>query len=204
MSKPALTELEHLMRVLVFPFYQVERDAMPPITPRRFENDAEHSWSVALLACSLAPEVDKNLDVGKVAQFALVHDLIEVFAGDTSPWHTEEIRISKEAREHEAVQQMATHFSAFPWITETIKAYESKSCNEATYVWAVDKIIILLLRYLDQGKYYIENSITKQLFDERLVTHRKKAHAHPVIGNYYEQLLELFAEHPEYFYQPQR
>jgi putative hydrolase of HD superfamily len=187
---------------LVFPFYQVLRDAVPPFTPRRRENDVEHSWSVAFLACSLAPEIDTSLDVGKVAQFAIVHDLVEVFANDTSPWHEQHVRQSKERREEAALKRITKEYIHFPWIAQTIKEYEKKSSKEAKYVWAVDKVIILLLRYLDQGKFYIDNKITKGLFDERLVGHRQKAQAHPVIGEYYEQLLLLFEAHPEYFYRP--
>jgi 5'-deoxynucleotidase YfbR-like HD superfamily hydrolase len=201
MSKPSLAELQALMTKLVFPFYLVERDAMPPIEPRRYENDVEHSWSVALLACSLAPEIDKTLDIGKIAQFAIVHDIVEIFAGDTSPWDDDGVRTSKEKREEEALQLVGKQFSAFPWIHQTIQDYESKNSNEAKYVWAVDKVIILLLRYLDKGKYYVDNGITKQLFDERLTSHRRKAHAHSTVGEYYDQLLGLFEAHPEYFYQ---
>jgi 5'-deoxynucleotidase YfbR-like HD superfamily hydrolase len=199
MQEPTLKDIEALMSRLIFPFYQVERDAVPPIEPRRYENDVEHSWSVALLACSLAPEIDSELNVGKIAQFAIVHDLIELFAGDTSPWHTKDSRESKEKREAKALQHIERQFTRFPWIAQTIKDYESHQSNEAKFVWAVDKIIILLLRYLDQGRFYVENGITKQLFDERLTRHRQKAHAHPKIGNYYERLLDLFAQHPEYF-----
>ena len=202
MSKPKLSELEELMSEMAFPFYFVERDAMLPVEPRRSENDAEHSWSVALLACSLAPEVDKTLDVGKVAQFAIVHDLVELFAGDTSPWQGDgNFRASKEEREAKALELIGERFSAFPWIRKTIQEYESKASNEATYVWAVDKVIILLLRRLDKGKFFITNGITKEMFDERLISNRKKAHAHPVVGEYYDQLLALFENHPEYFYQ---
>ena len=201
MSKPKLSELEQLMSKLVFPFYLVERDAMLPVGQRRSENDAEHSWSVALLACSLAPEIDTTLNVGKVAQFAIVHDLVELFAGDTSPWQGDSsFRASKEEREEKALELIAERFSAFPWIYQTIREYERKASNEATYVWAIDKVIILLLRRLDKGKFFIDNGITKEAFDERLIANKKKAHAHPVVGDYYDQLLALFEMHPEYFY----
>jgi 5'-deoxynucleotidase YfbR-like HD superfamily hydrolase len=202
LGKPDLRQLEKLMTTLVFPFYQVERDAVPPLKSRRFENDAEHSWSVALLACSLASEIDKGLNIGKVAQFAIVHDLVEVFAGDTSPWQESEKRKSKERREEEALRRIKAEFSNLPWIADTIEEYEAKSCNEAKYVWAVDKLIILLLRYIDRGQFYVDTGVTKKLFDERLVQHRKKAHAHPVVGEYYDQLLRLFDAHPEYFSAP--
>lgn len=201
MQKPTLDHLETLMTDLALPFYLIERDAVVPVGRRRFENDVEHSWSVAFLACSLAPEVDKSLDVGKIAQFAVVHDLVEVFAGDTSPWQEQAEGASKEEREEKAQEHIAKHFARFPWIAETIKEYESRASNEAKFVWAVDKVIILIMRHLDKGKHYIENGITKQHFDERLTGHRKKAHAHPAVGDYYEQLLEVFEEHPEYFHQ---
>ena len=202
LPEPSLKDIEHLMTKLAFPFYQIERDAVPPFEPRRFENDVEHSWSVAFLACSLAPEIDTNLDVGKIAQFAIAHDLIEVFAGDTSPWHNQQTRESKDEREEKALQHIEKQFARFPWVINTIKEYESRASDEAKFVWAVDKVIILLMRYLDKGRYYVENGITKQLFDERLTAHRKKAHAHPKIGEYYEQLLEVFETHPEYFHEP--
>jgi len=199
MKQPALEEIEALMAELVFPLYQVERIAVPPFKPRRFENDAEHSWSLAFLACSLAPEIDKKLDVGKIAQFAIAHDIIEVFAGDTSPWQPKPYRDNKQKREAEARKQIARQFARFPWIARTIKDYETHASDEAKFVWALDKVIILVIRHLDQGRYYVEHGITKRHFDEGLAANRQKAHAYPKLGEYYEELLELFEKHPEYF-----
>jgi len=199
MQDPTLHELELLMTGLVFPFYQIKRDAIPPIKPRRPETDVEHSWSVAFLACSLAPEVDKTLDIGKIAQFAIVHDLVEVFAGDTSPWNDDQVRASKEIREEKALEHIKKQYIRFPWIGETITEYELHDSNEAKFVWALDKVIVLILRHLDKGRYYVENGITKELFDTRLKTHREKAYAYPRLGQYYDELLALFHEHPEYF-----
>lgn len=202
MQDPTLNDLERLMTELAFPFYRLERDAVPPIEPRRYETDVEHSWSVAFLACSLAPEIDKSLDVGKIAQFAIVHDLVEVFAGDTSPWHNGQTRNSKEEREEKALKHLEKQYVRFPWIAQTIKEYETHTSNEAKFVWALDKVIVLILRHLDKGRYYVENGITKELFDTRLTAHREKAHAHPKIGEYYDELLDIFDKHPEYFSRP--
>jgi len=199
MQEPILDDLEQLMTGLAFPFYRIERDVVLPIEPRKYETDVEHSWSVAFLACSLAPEIDTKLNVGKIAQFAIVHDLVEVFAGDTSPWHDKQTRESKEEREEKALKHIEERYTRFPWIIQTIKEYESRASNEAKFVWALDKVIVLILRHLDKGKYYVENGVTKELFDTRLAAHRKKAHAHPKIGEYYDQLLEIFDKHPEYF-----
>jgi HD superfamily phosphodiesterase len=55
MGKPSLGEIERLVSQLMLPFHAVERNAVLPLKKRRFENDVEHSWSVAFLACNLAP-----------------------------------------------------------------------------------------------------------------------------------------------------
>lgn len=201
---PTLSDLERLITGLILPFHDLQRDMMLPLTPRRLENDAEHSWNVAFLACSLAPEIDKSLDVGKIAQYGLVHDLVEVFAGDTSPWHATHVRSSKTAREAQSLARIAKQYARFPWIARTIHEYEQRTTKEARFVWAVDKLLPLWMRYLDQGRSYKDMGITKKLFDTRLTEHRQKAHAHPEIGAYYDQLLGLFEKHPEYFYQEER
>jgi 5'-deoxynucleotidase YfbR-like HD superfamily hydrolase len=198
-EEPSLADIQHLLEKLTLPFHLVERQVALPIASRPTENDAEHSWSVAFLACSLAPQIDPKLDVGKIAQFAIVHDLVEVFAGDTSPWHDKQKRDSKEEREEKAAQHIEKEFTHFPWIIQTIKDYESRASNEAKFVWAVDKIIVIFMRYLDRGQYYVEHGITRERFDAQMASHQKKAHAHPKIGRYYDQLLELFLSHPEYF-----
>jgi 5'-deoxynucleotidase YfbR-like HD superfamily hydrolase len=90
MAKPTHTDIEQLIKTIILPFYHVKRDMPLPAGERRWENDAEHSWSVALLACALAPEVDPQLDLGKIAQYAIAHDLVEVYADDTSTFATEQ------------------------------------------------------------------------------------------------------------------
>jgi hypothetical protein len=49
------------------------------------ESDTDHTVMLALIACALAPIVDARLDVGLVAQYALVHDLVEAYAGTRTP-----------------------------------------------------------------------------------------------------------------------
>lgn len=199
MNKPTLDEIEALVAKLMFPFYDIKRDAVLRLKERRFENDAEHSWSVAFLACALAPQVDPSLDPGKVAQFGLVHDLVEVYAGDTKPWGDMTEIATKEEREARALEQLAAEYAHFPWMAETIREYERKDSAEARFVWAVDKLIILIVRHLDEGQFYRDAGITKAFFDERNQEHRHKAHAHPAVGDYYDQIRAVLDAHPEYF-----
>lgn len=69
-----LNELEKLKAV--------ERRSYP-IGLNRKENSAEHSWSLAMAGMTLAPVIDPELDILRIIQMALVHDIVEIDAGDT-------------------------------------------------------------------------------------------------------------------------
>lgn len=88
MVKPKLEDIKRLVHEIVLPFYLIDRDMEIQITDakHRMETDAEHAWSIAIVACSIAPLIDEELDVGKIAQLAVVHDLVELNAGDVSIW----------------------------------------------------------------------------------------------------------------------
>ena len=58
------------------------------IDKSRRENDAEHSWHFAMMAMILAEYADPNVDLNHVLRMALVHDLIEVYAGHTFAYDT--------------------------------------------------------------------------------------------------------------------
>lgn len=202
MSKPRFEEVEKLLKQGILPFYGIIRDISVPIKPRRLENDAEHSWALAFMACALASEIDDTLDIGKVCMFAVIHDLVELYAGDTSVWSSTEKLASKIEREEAAVKEIVTNFSAFPWIGKTVQDYERKDSPEAMFVYALDKFLNALLIYADKNLHNIENyKTTKEMFDRQLIPHRQKAHSHPAVGEYYERLRAAFDAHPEYFYQ---
>ncbi|MEU8175662.1 HD domain-containing protein [Microbispora hainanensis] len=73
--------LMSLMRELAFPPCAIERSSVVPQDVTRRENDAEHSFTLGLAAVCLAPLIDPALDSGRIARYALVHDLPEVHAG---------------------------------------------------------------------------------------------------------------------------
>lgn len=198
-EKPELGEIRELVEELVIPFDFIERDLVLPGETRRTETDAEHSWSLALIACSLAPLIDESLDVGKIAQYATVHDLPEVFVGDVSIWDKDNLP-GKAEREAEAVEHIREKFARFPWIGETLVDYERKDSKEALFVWAVDKLIPLMIRMIDEGNSYVDMKITKERFDEGIRVNREKAQAFPEIGVYFDELLAIFDAHSEYFY----
>lgn len=199
-AKPTFSEIEELYHGLILPFYQIERDLSLPIQGHRNETDAEHSWTLALSVCALAPQIAPTLNIGKCCMLAVVHDLVEVYAGDTSLWAAPEQQATKHNRERQALSTIKKNFNAFPAISELITEYEQKQTEEAVFVWALDKFIALLTLYEDKGYYYLRDKITKDKFDKQFIEHRKKANSHPAVGEYYEKLVEGFNAHPEYFY----
>lgn len=120
------------------------------VTP---ESDTDHTVMVGLIACAVASAFDSKLDVGLVAQFALVHDLVEAYAGDTNTFGglSEHLSAEKEEREAAALKRIEAEFcDTLPWVAETIRAYESLATPEARFVKTLDKIMPKITRLLNK------------------------------------------------------
>lgn len=202
MKKPKLDEIQELVHKLVLPFYLIDRDMDIQLndTKHRKETDAEHAWSIAIVACSIAPLIDEKLDVGKIAQLAIVHDLVEIYAGDVSIWGTKEDLAQKEEREKESFKKIEKEFTAFPWLIKNIEEYENKSSEEAKFVYAVDKLVPFFFRILVKPKPFERKKITMKDFEKGIQASRIKAKSNAVIGRYFDEMFEVFMKHPEYFY----
>jgi len=126
--------------------------------------------------------------------------IVEVYADDTSTFAAHEALDSKTEREEAALKRIAKEFAHFPWIAQTIEEYENRDTDEAKFVYALDKYIVLTYRYIDEGKSFRESQLTFETFSKKLEAHRKKAHSHPEIAKYYEEVRDLFDSHPEFFH----
>lgn len=128
------------------------------------ESDTDHTVMVAVCACSLASKLYPALDIGKVAQYAIVHDLVEVYAGDTNTFNiTAEDRNKKEEREQRAYERIKEEFKdIYPWIAQTIESYESLTSDEAQFVKAVDKLMTKLTHRINNGAYLRHENISKE------------------------------------------
>jgi putative hydrolase of HD superfamily len=120
----------------------------------RLESDTDHTVMLSLCACALADALYKDtLDLGKVAQFAIVHDLVEVYAGDVNTINiSKEDRKLKEEREEASLAKITSQFSSiYPWIPETIAAYERRDTKEAVFVKILDKGMAKITNTLNNG-----------------------------------------------------
>lgn len=121
------------------------------VTP---ESDTDHTVMLGLVACAFAARYLPRLDVGLVAQYALVHDVVEVYAGDTPTLHrmTSRQKLAKWNREHKALCRIEREFGGtLPWLPSTILDYEEGGSPEARYVKAMDKLLPKITHALNGG-----------------------------------------------------
>lgn len=118
----------------------------------RRENDAEHSWHLAMLAMLLEEYSAEKIDIERVLKIALVHDLIEVYAGDTFAY---DVKGNEDKHERE-VQAADKLFGMLdPVQGAEIRAlwdeFETMETAESRYANAIDRIQPLILNYLTDG-----------------------------------------------------
>ncbi len=118
----------------------------------RRENDAEHSWHLAMLAMILEEYSAQKVDIERVLKITLVHDLVEVYAGDTFAYDVKGNE-DKLERETEAANRLFGMLD--PVQGAEIRAlwdeFEAKETAESRYANAVDRLQPLLLNYMTNG-----------------------------------------------------
>lgn len=171
---------------------KIRRDMPFPTEPDRAETDGEHAFSLAMVALSLNERLMMNLDSGKIAQYALVHDLVEVHAGDISVKADESAHQQKEANELEAYKLIEADFAhVFPWVHTTIAAYESKQDKESQFVYVVDKYMGALNWLAGDGKNWAQYYPDEEGVLYRQVVKRLKQKVQKFKSS---ELIELFDE----------
>lgn len=135
-------EVISLFKDLLIPFMEVQRDIPFSGAAKRHETDAEHIFSLAMVALSLEERLGLNLDRGMIAQYALIHDLVEAYAGDVSAKAEEHLHAAKAIDEAKALQAIQDRYSkVYPWISNMCVAYEQKTDAESKFVYSVDKLM---------------------------------------------------------------
>jgi putative hydrolases of HD superfamily len=127
------------------------------------ESDATHTVMLGWIAPGLAHRLyPDELDAGLVAQYALVHDMVEVYAGDTPTLRIgAHGRRAKARREHAAARRIAAELGeALPWVAELLTRYERQVEPEARFTRAADKILPMLVHCLDGAHGLIEENIS--------------------------------------------
>ena len=118
----------------------------------RRENSAEHSWHLALMANLLAEYAPSPVDVAKVTRMVLVHDIVEIDAGDTFAFDAVGL-VTKKERERQAAERI---FGILPReqgteLRELWEEFEAEETAEAQYANAIDRLEPCLLNANTEG-----------------------------------------------------
>lgn len=128
----------------------------------RQETDAEHAWHMALYALLLKDEIGFEVDIAKVLSLILVHDLVEIHAGDTFAYD-DAGRQDQAAREAAAAEKL---FGLLPpdlrdkvhgWWTE----FEAGETPEARYARALDRLQAFAQNVASRGKSWHKHGVTR-------------------------------------------
>ncbi len=187
-SSPASTAME--LGALAMKFARVER--VPRYDERTRENDAEHSFMLALVATELADQLyPGKLNPALVTQFSMVHDLIELKTGDVATFHYDSTDMAaKQAIEHAALEELLAELP--PYIAHLLRTYEEQKLPEAIFVRGVDKQLPIIVDILGAGKKVMNEDYGVSTAEELEKGHTK---LHSRIANSFKDFPELVEMH---------
>jgi putative hydrolase of HD superfamily len=155
----------------------------------RQENSAEHSWHIAVMALLLSEYSNaENLDLLRVVKMLLVHDLVEIYAGDTFLYDDEK-RQAKEEEERRASEKL---FGLLPQdqaieLHTLWQEFEEERTPESRFAKALDALQPVLLGYANKGWSWERHSISK----DQVLSHKKPVRiGSEQLWEYLQKLLE--------------
>ena len=133
------------------------------IDGKRRENSAEHSWHLAVMAVLLSEYAREELDLARVVKMLLLHDVVEIDAGDTFAYD-EAAHADKEERERLAAERI---FNLLPAdmageVFALWEEFEAGATPEAKYAEALDRFQPILLNYGSGGIAWREHGISSE------------------------------------------
>lgn len=134
----------------------------------RSENDAEHSWHIAVMAYLLKEYANEEIDVAKVMLMCLIHDIVEIDAGDTYAYDAAELHTQK-AREEAAKERI---FSILPEdqkreLIALFDEFEAYETPEAKFAHAMDNLQPILLNDSNDGEDWRKHNVTVEQIYKR-------------------------------------
>ena len=154
----------------------------------RKENDAEHSWHIALMAVLLQEYADDTVDISKVMTMVLIHDLVEIDAGDTYAYDEEGAR-TKRDREVQAAERI---FGLLPkdqglYFRSLWDEFEEYETADARYAHLLDNFQPFLLNDASKGISWVEHQVKKEQIYKR---NEKTGTTSPTIWEHMKKVIE--------------
>lgn len=126
----------------------------------RKENDSEHSWHLALMCLVLKEYANEEIDALKVMSMVLIHDIVEIDAGDTYAYDA----MANESKREREVKAAERIFNILPeeqavFMRDLWEEFEAGETNEAKFALTLDKIQPILLNNATNGRAWKEHSV---------------------------------------------
>lgn len=155
----------------------------------RWENDIEHSYQLAMLAWYLLDSLKIKFNSALVLKYALIHDISEVYAGDTYIFTKNlHYKTGKQKREKAAIEKIKKQLPEFKALHKLIENYEKRKDFESKFVYALDKLQPLLQIYTDKGRTWkIKKIALKNLIDYK----KDKVSSSPLVQQLFNELIEV-------------
>lgn len=158
----------------------------------RRENSAEHSWHVALFALLLAEHANEPVDTARVVRLLLIHDIVEIDAGDTFLYDAAGAE-DKHQREAAAAQRL---YSLLPddqaaELLALWREFEARQTPEARFAAAIDRLQPLLLNLSVTGRTWREHDIC---YEQVIEANRHMANGSDALWAYARTLLDQARE----------
>ncbi len=136
---------------------------------QRRENSAEHSWHLAMMALVLAEHANESVNLLHTLKLLLVHDIVEIDAGDTYAYDADG-HAGKDERERRAAERI---FGLLPAdqaeeMAALWEEYEEQKTPESQFALALDRLMPLMHNYHTGGVTWRENRVTKSQVVERM------------------------------------
>lgn len=129
----------------------------------RKENDAEHSWHLAIMAIILEEYFDKDINLLKVIKMVLMHDVVEIDAGDTFCYDTKanQDKMIREKKAAERIYNILPENQAQEYKSLWYE-FEKGQTKEAIFANVLDRLQPIMLNFETNGALWIENNISQQ------------------------------------------
>ncbi|MBR5363656.1 MAG: HD domain-containing protein [Oscillospiraceae bacterium] len=158
----------------------------------RAENDAEHAWHLAMLAIVLSEYANEPVDLKTVLKTVLIHDIVEIDAGDTYAYDAAG-NATKAEREQKAADRL---FGMLPEdqgreMRQLWDAFEAGSTPEARFANSLDRIQPLMLNYCKHGESWRTHGTRREQVEKRI---QRIFEGSQVLGDMAEELIRRAAE----------
>ena len=171
----------------------VKRHITLPADNNRQENSAEHSWHVALMASVLSQYAQKPIDVTRVIRMILIHDIVEIDAGDMFAFNTQDHHDAQAQKELDAAKRI---FGLLPtplnnemlnlWLE-----FEEAQTTDAEFAKAMDRVLPVFQNMKDEGGSWKKHGISRDKIEKRNAHLKTSA---PALWDYVMAQLDIAVE----------